>query len=615
MRIAGASLSLGFGLLTAIAASCSGSGGGGGSGGAPGGGGHGGSTTSATGGQGGEPGFDAGQPDAETDLGCSADLRSIVDAEGTVVMTCPPDQGCSKGTCVEACAAVGASRGNVGCDFFVPTPPSYGGAPLPPCFAVFLANTWPKPAKLSVSRGGQSHDVTTFARIPVSGQPAASWAAVPASGLPSDQVAVLFLSHDPASQLDETGEPLSCPVPPASAVGTVLAGSGKGEAFHIATDAPVSAYDILPYGGAKSHFPSASLLFPANAWGTNYVALATPPGTHSVPGPLWGQILASENGTKVDILPSVDLPAGNGTPAAPKGVTSTFTLDAGQYLQWQITDGSADLSGSVVLSDKPVAMFTGNRFFRLQPTPGPGGESTHQQLPAVSSLGHEYVAAPYETRRADLQREEVHYRIVGAFDGTTLAYDPPVSGAPAVLAQGEVKDFKTDLPFRVKSQDSAHPFSMAQIMDTANVPGGSRPGATAPGFPPMLGDEELVIMLPPAQFLSRYVFFTDPTYPTTNLVFTRVKGSKGFDEVDLECLGPITGWTPVGAGGEYEVATVDLVRAGAGNGACTNGRQAAESASAFGVVVWGLDSYSSYAYPAGGNAATLTTVTVPPIPK
>ena len=32
-------------------------------------------------------------------------------------------------------------------------------------------------------------------------------------------------------------------------------------------------------------------------------------------------------------------------------------------------------------------------------------------------------------------------------------------------------------------------------------------------------------------------------------------------------------------------------------------------------VVWGLDCYSSYAYPAGGNAASLTTLMVPPVPR
>src|SRR4029079_17022280 len=136
-----------------------------------------------------------------------------------------------------------------------------------------------------VTRGGASFDVTNFGRIPQNGQPEATWPPVPATGIPEGEGAVLFLSSDPNSISPETGTPVTCPITPAVNASTVLPGSGTGEAFHITSDTPISAYDILPYGGADSHFPSAQLLFPTSAWGTNYVMIATPPGTHDVPGP------------------------------------------------------------------------------------------------------------------------------------------------------------------------------------------------------------------------------------------------------------------------------------------------------------------------------------------
>jgi hypothetical protein len=122
-------------------------------------------------------------------------------------------------------------------------------------------------------------------------------------------------------------------------------------------------------------------------------------------------------------------------------------------------------------------------------------------------------------------------------------------------------------------------------------------------------------MLPPGQFLSHYVFFTDPAYPTTNLAITRVKTASGFHDVTVDCLGKVGGWQPVGAGDRYEVTTVDLLRADVGVNNCANGRHVADSEGPFGIVVWGLDSYSSYAYPAGGNAAQLTDAVVLPIPQ
>jgi IgGFc binding protein len=576
---------------------------------------------SSAGGAGGSGGIllpDAGS-DAPSGYGCSADLRSVVDANGVVVATCPPDQGCADGVCVPACQAAAESHGNVGCDFLVPTPPAYQTT-LAPCFAVALANTWAQPATVSVSRAGSTFDVTQFARIPVDGAPPEDWPAVPASGIPVDEVAVLFLSADPNSVFPENNVPMSCPVPTAVGAATLLEGSGFSDAFVLTSDTPLSAYDILPFGGAQSHFPSAELLFPMSAWGTNYVVIATPPGTHAPPGPLWGQILAGEDGTSVQIVATADLPAAGTVPATPTNQLASFTLDAGQYVQWQLDPGQPDLSGSVVLADKPVAVFAGNRFYRQQPVPGPGGESTHQQVQAISALGHTYVGAPFATRRQDQIDEPIRYRFVGVADGTLLSYEPAIAGAPASLARGDVIDFLATGPFRASSQDADHPFAAAQMMDTANVPSGSVPGASEAycatfGFGPMLGDEEFVVMLPPAQYLSKYVFFTDPTYSTTHLALTRVKTATGFADVSVDCLGTVTGWQPVGSDGAYEVAAVDLVRGGVGVASCQNGRHVAESEGPFGVVVWGLDCYSSYAYSAGGNAASLTTLSVPPTPR
>jgi hypothetical protein len=544
-------------------------------------------------------------------LKCSVDLHAVLDEQNQVVETCAPEQGCLDGACVPACDAAAASGANFGCAFIVPTPPSYPPA-LPPCFAVFLANTWGHPAKISATRAGQPLDLTQSARVATPGLKPAEWPPVPAEGLPADSVAVLFLSSDPNAIMPENLVPLTCPVPDTIGAHTAVLGSGRGAAFELSADIPLTAYDILPFGGARSHFPSAELLFPTSAWGNNYVAIVPPVGTADGPGPLWLQVVGQTDGTTVQIVPTADLSPGPGLLGAAAGQLSEFTVDAGEVLQWELPPGAGDASGTLLLSTQPVALHTGNRFLRLQPMPAPGGEASHQQNSSVAALGNEYVASPYETRRADLAPEEVDYRFVGAVDGTVLSYDPAVPGAPATLARGQIVDFASAAPFRVRSQDPEHPFALAQLMDTANIPGGTRPGATAPGFAPMLGDEEFVVVLPPAQFLQRYAFFTDPTYATTNLVFTRINTGTGFNDVTVDCLGTITGWKPVGADKRYEVATADLVRADVGVNGCTNGHHLAESDGPFGVVVWGLDSYSSYAYPAGGSALALTDLVIPP---
>jgi hypothetical protein len=549
-------------------------------------------------------------------LKCSEDLGAVVNESGQVVETCGADQGCKAGACVDLCEATEASGSNLGCEFWVSTPRTigtkYATPSLQPCFAVLLANTTKKAAKVQVERGGISFDATVFGRIPEAGKEPKDWPLLTSDGIPPDQVAVLFLSHDPAATFQETGLPLTCPVATATGASGVE-GNGEAPGFRLATDAPVSAYDIFPFGGARSHFPGAQLLFPRAALGTNYVLVGPPRGTAAAPGPGFLQVLAVGGDTQVTISPSEDLPALPGVPAIPKGTKATLEVKAGTYVQWEV-GGSHDLAGTILESDQRVSVSVGNRFLRLQPSDAPGGDATHNAQQPASSLGNDYVVAPYETRRKDLQPEEIQYRLVGAVDGTTLTFDPAIPGAPSQLGRGEVTDFKTTQAFRVKSQGSGHPFGLAQMMMTANVPGGSREGALVPYLSPPypLGDEEFVPQLPPAQFRSSYVFLTDPTYATTNLTVIRARGAAGFEDVEVDCLGVIGGWKPVGSDGQYEHTSVDLLRAGKASGTCENGRQRATSKGSFGLTVWGLDTYSSYGYPAGGNALKTTEVIIKP---
>ena len=55
----------------------------------------------------------------------------------------------------------------------------------------------------------------------------------------------------------------------------------------------------------------------------------------------------------------------------------------------------------------------------------------------MSALGREYLAVRYRNRQAGTN-ESVPWTLVGAVDGTTLAYDPtPPVGAPSTLKSGE----------------------------------------------------------------------------------------------------------------------------------------------------------------------------------
>jgi hypothetical protein len=568
------------------------------------------------------PSGDASSGDGGIKLGCSSDLQRVVNGDGSVVTVCAPNQGCAAGECIAACAAAAANHGTLGCDFWIATP-SADPTLLPACFAVFITNGWQKGATVEVSRDATSYDATKFSLIPSATTPSSSWPAIPASGIPVASVGILFLSQDPKATND-VDVPITCPIAPAvnasegTAVYThVIPATGMGLAWHVTTDVPVTAYDILPYGGATSYYPSAELLIPTTAWGTNYYGVVPSQGLYAAKAAQWGQVVAKEENTVVTVVPTVTLPSGASggiVGAAPAGALTRYVLNAGQYLQWQ---NSEEMSGTIISSDRPVG-FTGGiglEFYTSKTSAGGALDSAHQQMPPIQSLGYDYVAPPYTTRMVSLAPESIPYRMVGAVNGTTLKYDPPVAAAPSALSAGQAADFETTAAFRVTSQDSEHPFYVGQMMTSCGVTGGSRPGCNVSNAADCcLGDPEFVNILPPAQFLDKYVFFTDVTYATTNLVFTRVRGKAGFQDVTLDCAGALTGWQPVGSEGLYEVTNIDLVRAQTPNGKCNNGPHTASSSAPFGVMVWGLDWYSSYAYPAGGNASPINTVVVTPTP-
>jgi hypothetical protein len=560
-------------------------------------------------------GVDAGKTDAGGATICSPDLHSILDSNGNVVQTCPPDQGCGSGGCVPACQAAAEAHGSIGCDFMVATPSFFAGLQptySSPCFAIFIANNWGKDTVITVDRNGTSYDPSAkgFGRISATGTQPASWSTIPTSGVPQGKVAVLFMDDNPSYSY-------ACPVTPAVQTTTGFVGSGRGQAWHITTSFPVSAYDILPFGGASSYLPGATLLYPTSAWGKNYIAALPKLGSGSnsgSQGPHWGQIVAFQNGTSVDIVPTANLPAGTNVIAAPQNVKTTYTLNAGEFVQWQPgynypggETAAMDMSGSIISSNNPIAFNGGNGYLCLgSATSSSGGcDSDHEQIAPIQALGSLYTIVPYEPRGT--APESVIYRFTGVVDGTTLTYDPPQSGLPTTLNLGQLAEFESTKEFVVKSQDAQHPFHVALMM----------PGCTGSvsGGPQGLGDEDYGQMVPPAQFLSSYVFYTDVTYSTTNFTVVRNKTSQGFEDVTIDCVGTVTGWKPVDSGDNYEYAWVDIVKGGvAQHNNCQNGPHTASSKGPFGITVWGEDSAASYGYPAGGNLQTINSVVVPPVP-
>ena len=530
-------------------------------------------------------------------LGCSANLRSVVSATGAVVMTCRGDEGCSDGACISACAAAAASHGSLGCDFWVSTPVTYDveAGQQQPCFGMFVANTWGVAATLTVSRAGTTYDTTLFGAIPSQTAPPAAWPALTAAGVPVDGVAVLYLSGAPGvGFVEDPTDILSCPQMTATGSATEPTwtaadggATGTSHAFHVTSSVPVSAYDIFPFGGANSHFPAAELLYPSSAWGTSYVVIATPDGTASPQRLKFVDIVAYQDGTSVTFSPSVGLPGGGGYPGVAAGTSTTFTLNAGEYAHWETQPTSTELSGSLVLATNPVSVTAGedSSVCSRSRSRGARPRTRRSQGPPRSAT----TTRSRRTRRdAPTSRRSPSTTASSAPSPARPSRSTPRSRRAHVDGASQVSDFQAVGAFRVSSQDSAHPFAIAQVMSTGNVNFDGRTFRTDCatieylGQPKACGDEDFVPLVPPAQFLSSYVFFTDPTYSTTTIDLVRAKASGVFHDVTVDCLGTIQGWQAVDSANDYEFARADLLRGVVpgtrpDGGACANGRHVATS--------------------------------------
>ena len=541
---------------------------------------------------------------------CTADGMGVTDCNGNTTM-CADGMGCSNGVCANACDAAEANHESVGCDYYAVDMDAASGPPSDACYAVFVANTGKDPVHIQASWNNQTIDLAQFAKLPVgTGQSLTYGAYDPNAGIAPGQVAILFLDY--GLGVTDIGN-VPCPVPAALGLGVQIHGTGIGHAFHITTDNPVVAYQMLPYGGGNAAATGASLLIPTSAWDTNYIAVsawdaAAPP----IPIPLGPShnIVALDDDTTVTMRPLSAIGSGGGLPAGNMGQTYTFSLNKGDYAQFT---QAAPLSGTPIQADKPVGVFGGHQIMSIDRCCGDHGE---QMLTPVRALGSVYVAAPHGDRKPAGSPDPRVFHIYGAVDGTMLTYDPPGVG-PATVNEGQMLEIRTNAPFTVTSQDTDHPFSMFTYMTGAGDATNDTSGSDYdPNWVGGWGDPDFVRLVPPPQYLKHYVFFTDVTYPFTTLTVVRQQKNGAFDDVTLDCTGPITGWQPVGTSGQYQIAYVKLVDHWNAQGSCNNGAHVMDSATPFGVWVWGWGSedtntgWVSYGYPAGEGVLPINNVVI-----
>ena len=555
-----------------------------------------------------DPDFGEGVDAGDCPLQCSIDGRSVVlSCTGDVVETCPSELACGGARCQDPCAAAAEDKSSNGCEFYFQQPPTHEQNS---CYAAFVVNTSTQPVELFLEREGKALDVSKsmFRTNPEDASLAQHTGPIP----PGESIVLFLADHDPDQPYGAGLHHVPCPVDavPAYLSEFKTPRTELGVSFHLTASQPVSVVTMYPFGGAASFISSSSLLLPVGSWAKQHVAVGSWEGEGSVGNPTT-QVLASEDDTEVTIRPTVDIGAGAGVEGTGANLPATYHLDKGQSLQFV---QGLELTGSIITSNKPTAVFSGHTCVFL-PSSVVSCDVLSQQIPAFEQWGSEYVGVGYRPRRGN-EHEFMFYRIVAGRDGTRLDYDPAIPpGAPTEMSAGESALFVngTGDAFVVRTQDAEHPIYLAAYMTGWNgtiydVPidvGGQ-------------GDPEFVNVVPAGQWLNSYSFYADPTYPETSLVVVRAKSRGEFKDVWLECAGNLPDFRPIGTRGDYEFTRVDLSKnygAGQkfGSKACRTGLQRMTSEGPFTATLWGWGSAVSYAAPGGMAYRKLVTTPLVPV--
>ena len=459
-----------------------------------------------------------------------------------------------------------------------------------------------------------------------------------ATDLPVTFTVTWFNGGEVPVKLDALGQPPDLsPIAPGTVrtllLPPMLGINGTGIArnpFHIVTSSPVSAYQFNPLTHANAFSADASLLLPQALYGKHHLIMTREQTFEELRGFLT-VVAVAEGATTVRVtlsqVATKTLASSAGDIQAMKaGESKEFKLERWDTLNIETDAIGADLTGTLVDSDEPVAVWAGSEAANAPNTDhcdisacspkevAEGSKCGHceadvdvgcfkaqhcsafitccadhleMQMVPMTGWGAEHVAVKLWPRG----KEADYWRILAAADGTTVATYPvplDMQGKPVVvptLDKGEWFEIETTDNFVIKATDAAGapaPVLVGHFMASQNAPDpntlGPQPGDAG------IGDPAFLLAVPVSRWPKRSVFLTPSAYGFNYVTVVAQKGAAV--ELDGKALAsdywtPLTDdykWTRLFVGEGYHAVVGDAPVA---------------------VEVYGWDQYVSYGYPAG----------------
>lgn len=331
----------------------------------------------------------------------------------------------------------------------------------------------------------------------------------------------------------------------------------ENRALRVAADKPFQLYAI----SQKPFTTDAYTAIPVAALGTRYRVMSYP-SLGSVTNSGQFAIAGTRDNTTVTITPNAT--AG----ARTAGTAYTISVNRLQTYQLQAVGNGADLTGSLIVSDKPIAVFSGHSCATV-PVGSSACDHIIEQLPSVDTWGMSFMTVSLQTR---LGGDIV--RVLANEDNTVIAVRGGTT-VDATLDAGQSREF---VALDVNRIISNKPVLVAQY---------SR-GTSTDGLP---GDPFMMLIPPAAQFLSSYIFTTPTSANITahfvNVVANTTDVQRGTVLLDGASV-PVASFTAI-AGTDFSAARLSITR----------GDHRLSASQPLGIYVYGFGSFDSYGYPGG----------------
>ncbi len=351
-----------------------------------------------------------------------------------------------------------------------------------------------------------------------------------------------------------------------------------GMAVHITSDSEVAVFGM----NHKLYSSDAFMGLPTNVLGTEYRTMNYPSSDNQgdvQPGMFL--IVAVVDSTNVTITLR---DASTGSPA---GLPFNILLDKGDvYLVEGTYDLSDDLTGSLIESDEPIAVFSGHHRTAIPDTAvnierAPSRDHLVEQLPPVSAWGDSALVVPYATSMLpDL------VRVVCAEDSTQISVNGKI--IPGTFNAGDFYEI-THLA-GVTSIQASKPIEVGQFMHTSL-------GALGDPRLPAYGDPALALVFPVEQFKNAYTIISivNPDAFTGNFVNI---------VADASSIGTMTiDGAPIDPNEFYSIPNTRFDYA---QHQLQQGTHNITGSSPFGVTVYALGPVDSYSYTGGTLLKTIT---------